>query len=389
MAITDTVAPEDTAGTSAELLAREVLIHGPISRSELGRRLRLSPASLTRLARPFIEGGLFVEGPEQSTGVGRPARPLDIRPDSLRFVGVKVTGTQVLAVRTDLRARTEVELVRDLAGTSPAEVVEAIVGVVEDLGGAAAFAGLGVTIGGSVDAAGRVSRAPFLGWRDVDLAGPLSEALALPVALENDVVALTAAEHWFGQGRGVSHFAVLTMGAGVGYGLVVHDRVVAPPAAGLGLGGHFPLDSGGPVCEAGHRGCSTAMLTLPSLSRQLLVATGRELTLGEGLSLARSGDPGAARILGDAARALGTMIAAIANLAMVDTVILAGEGVALYSEQSELVDATIAATRDPDAAPPALLVDDGGLIEWARGAAATAIQRLLPRIAGSSSGAAE
>jgi predicted NBD/HSP70 family sugar kinase len=382
MAMTDTVAAEDGAGTSAELLAREVLIHGPISRADLGRRLGLSPASLTRLTRPFLESGLFVEGAEQSAGVGRPARPLDIRPEALRFAGVKITGTEVLAVRTDLRAHTERGLVRALPGTSPQEVIAAVVAVVEELGGASAFAGLGVTIGGSVDAAGRVRRAPFLRWRDVDLAGPLSAELGLPVALENDVVALTAAEHWFGRGRGLSHFAVLTMGAGVGYGLVVHDRVVAPPAAGLGLGGHFPLDPGGPVCEAGHRGCSTAMLTLPSLTRQLYVATGHELTLAEGFALAREGDEAAARILEDSARALGTMISAIANLAMVDTVILAGEGVALYSEQSALVDAVIAAVRDPDADAPTLLVDDGGLIEWARGAAATAIQRLLPPIAG-------
>ncbi|WP_244255942.1 ROK family protein [Rathayibacter sp. VKM Ac-2760] len=382
MAMTDTIAAEDGASTSAELLAREVLIHGPISRADLGRRLGLSPASLTRLTRPFLESGLFVEGAEQSAGVGRPARPLDIRPEALRFAGVKITGTEVLAVRTDLRARTERGLVRALPGTSPQEVIAAVVAVVEELGGASVFAGLGVTIGGSVDAAGRVRRAPFLRWRDVDLAGPLSALLGLPVALENDVVALTAAEHWFGRGRGLSHFAVLTMGAGVGYGLVVHDRVVAPPAAGLGLGGHFPLDPGGPVCEAGHRGCSTAMLTLPSLTRQLYVAAGRELTLAEGFALAREGDEAAARILEDSARALGTMISAIANLAMVDTVILAGEGVALYSEQSALVDAAIAAVRDPDADAPTLLVDDGGLIEWARGAAATAIQRLLPRIAG-------
>lgn len=380
--MTDTIAAEDGTGTSAELLAREVLIHGPISRGDLGRRLGLSPASLTRLARPFIEGGLFLEGAEQSSGIGRPARPLDIRPEALRFAGVKVTGTQVLAVRTDLRAQSDLEIVRDLEGTAPKDVVDAIVAVVDDLGGASRFAGLGITIGGSVDAAGRVSRAPFLGWRDVDLAGPVSEALGLPVALENDVVALTAAEHWFGRGRGLSHFAVLTMGAGVGYGLVVHDRVVAPPAAGLGLGGHFPLDPGGPVCESGHRGCSTAMLTLGSIERQLFVATGRSVTLMEGLALAAGGDGAAARILGDSARALGTMISAIANLAMVDTVIVAGEGVALYSEQSALVDAAIAATRDPDAPAPVLLVDDGGLIEWARGAAATAIQRLLPRIAG-------
>lgn len=377
----DTVGAEDVASSSAELLAREVLIHGPISRAGLGRHLGLSPASLTRLTRPFLDAGLFIEGPEQSTGLGRPARPLDIRSEALRFVGVKITGTEVLAVRTDLRAQTELELVRPLTGRGPEDVLRAIAEVVTELGDVSSFAGLGVTIGGSVDAEGRVLRAPFLGWRNVDLAGPLSSRLGIPVALENDVVALVGAEHWFGRGRGLPHFAVLTVGAGVGYGLVVHDRVVAPPAAGLGLGGHYPLDPGGPVCELGHRGCSTAMLSLPSISRQLYIATGRELTLAEGFAAAREGDAGCARVLGDAGRALGVMIAAIANLSMAETVILAGEGVALHSEQSDLVETTITSTRDPDAEALALLVDDGGLVEWARGAAAIAIQRLLPRIA--------
>ena len=55
--MTDTIVAEDASGSSSELLAREVLIHGPVSRAELGRRLGLSPASLTRLARPFLDGG--------------------------------------------------------------------------------------------------------------------------------------------------------------------------------------------------------------------------------------------------------------------------------------------------------------------------------------------
>ncbi len=61
---------------SARELAREVLIHGPISRAELGRRLGLSPASLTRLSKPFLDRGWFVEATETLQGAtGRPAKP--------------------------------------------------------------------------------------------------------------------------------------------------------------------------------------------------------------------------------------------------------------------------------------------------------------------------
>ena len=92
-------------GDTARELAREVLIHGPISRAELGRRLGLSPASLTRLSKPFLDRGIFIEAPDLVQGAtGRPARPLDVAVDSRRFVGVKLSGDTAHGVFTDLRA---------------------------------------------------------------------------------------------------------------------------------------------------------------------------------------------------------------------------------------------------------------------------------------------
>ena len=105
---------------SDEALARAVLIHGPISRSALGRRLGLSPASLTRLAKPFLDRGIFIELDDASDGsVGRPVRPLDVAPDLGSFVGIKVTGDAVYAVATDVRAQILAERVDELARTDP------------------------------------------------------------------------------------------------------------------------------------------------------------------------------------------------------------------------------------------------------------------------------
>ncbi|NQX26740.1 ROK family transcriptional regulator [Microbacteriaceae bacterium VKM Ac-2854] len=370
-------APLALGGSSLDL-ARELLIHGPLSRGELSRRLGLSPASLTRLSRPFLERGLFVEGLEQGAGVGRPSKPLDVQIDARRFLGVKVTGDEALAVVTDLRANELASASVALGGRELQDVVVAIRAVAEKLGGE--FAGLGVTIGGKVGPDGVVLRAPFLGWRDVPLAAALAEATGLAVVVENDVVALTVAEHWFGLGRGINDFAVLTIGAGVGYGLVIGDRVIAPPDAGLGLGGHYPLDSSGPLCPEGHRGCSTAMLTVPGVTGQLTAVLGRPVTLGEVLERASAADRAASAIVAAAARAFGTMIAAIANLTMVDTVVLAGEGIALFHATEEAVRAAILEQRDPEASPVRLLVDDSGFTQWARGAAAAAIQSSLARL---------
>ena len=362
------------AGSSREL-AREVLIHGPISRAELGRRLGLSPASLTRLSKPFLDRGLFVDGPETiERSVGRPARPLDVRVDAQRYVGIKITGDEALGVATNLRADPLGTVSVELPSHSVDDVVGAIRQVVESLGGTDGLSAVGISIGGKVTDARVVARAPFLEWRDVDLGGLVSADLGLPVTVENDVVALVAAEHWFGVAKGLENFALITTGAGVGYGLVIHDRSVVTGDTGLGLGGHFPLDPTGPLCIDGHRGCSTAMLSIPSMCASARTGLGREVTYTELLQLATDGNPVASAVVDSAARALGRMIAATTNLTMVDTVVLSGEGIALTGVALETIRAAVSADRDPDAAPVRLLVDASGFTAWARGAAASAIQ---------------
>ena len=377
---------------SSRELAREVLIHGPIARAELGRRLGLSPASLSRLSKPFLDRGVFVEGPELTEGsVGRPVKPLDVRVDVRRFIGIKLTGEAALGVSTDLRATELGSAEVGFTDTSIESVVDAVRQVVHALG-AQPVAAIGISLGGNVLESGLVQRAPFLGWRDVDLATAVQDAVGLPVVVENDVVALTAAEHWFGAGRGLTDFAVLTIGAGVGYGLVVRDHVVRTADVGLGLLGHYPLDASGPLCLEGHRGCSTAMLSMGSMSGQVSAALGRAVTYEEVLSLAghdalrgdhhgaRPGTAAARAVVDAAARSLGRLVAAVANIAMVSTVVLSGEGIGLLTVARSVLDAAIASDRDPDASPLDLLVDDSGFIPWARGAAAVAIQQSIANL---------
>lgn len=375
-------APEPRSSTQE--LAREVLIHGPIARSDLMQRLGLSPASLTRLSKPLLEAGFFIETLERTAGaVGRPVRPLDVRVDAAWHVGVKLTGDRAHGVATDLRATVLAETFVDLRVHSPEGVVDAvgeIVSVLSDSLGAGDPSALGVSIGGQVTNSRIVDRAPFLGWRDVDLGGLLETRLALPVVVANDVVALTEAEHWFGLGRGLDDFAVITTGAGVGYGLVMHGRQRITRDTGLGLGGHYPLDPAGPECPAGHRGCSTAMMSIPSIRASVTAGLGRDVSYADVLALAGAGDPVARGVVEEAGRSLGRLIAAVANLTMVDTVVLGGEGIDLVSVVRRQVDEALAEDRDPDALPVQLLIGGSDFSAWARGAAAMAIQSRVGRI---------
>ena len=145
---------------------------------------------------------------------------------------------------------------------------------------------LGVGLGGLVEGYTVVRRAPFLDWTDVPLGPMLAHATGLPTVIENDVVALTEAEHWFGSGRGLDRFAVLTVGAGVGYGAVVNGGTVLSPDSGIGLVGHWPLDESGPLCPQGHPGCAQAMLATPGIVGAMSSVLGRSVDYDECLDLA-------------------------------------------------------------------------------------------------------
>lgn len=360
-------------------LARAVLIHGPISRSELTSRLGLSPPSLTRLAKPFLDRGLLVELDDRSDGsVGRPVRPLDVRPGLAHFAGVKVTGESLHVVATDVRAALLGYEERPLSTRDPDGVAAEIARAVRELG-VDRIAGVGVSLGGAVRE-GRVEFAPFLGWTDVPFATLVEAELGVPASLENDLVALAEAELWFGLGRDIPGFVVITIGAGVGYALVVNGHVVHSREAGVGLGGHIPLSTTGPVCHLGHRGCAEAMLASGSIAAQVSAAHQRPLDYAEVLRLARDGDPAATTVVDEAATALGRLVALSVNLTLQPAAVLAGEGIGLFAVAEERVRAAIAADRDPRAEPVRLYVDESGFSAWARGAATIAIQDAVERI---------
>ena len=313
-----------------------------------------------------------------TTGAGgRPPQPLDIDAGRQHFVGVKLTADTAHGVLTDLHA--DIRSARDapLVTHDPGDVVETLAKLVDVLADGRPIAAVGVALGGVVRHFSDVRRAPFLGWRDVDLGAKLTSRLRCPVALANDLAALMEAEHWFGDGRSVEHFAVLTIGASVGGALVVHDRLVTGADAGLGLLGHFPIDPLGPACAEGHRGCAHSLMSIDGVQSQAALAFGRHLPYAEVLDLAEAGDPAADRIVGTAAHALGTLIAAVANIALPERVILTGEGIRLAQVGWERVLDGVRAARNPEATALDIRVlnDDPQL--WARGAAAVAIQRFV------------
>jgi predicted NBD/HSP70 family sugar kinase len=367
-------------GASARAVIRELLVHGPMARAELARRLQLSPAALTRVTRELLETRTIREADAAAAGTGgRPGTPLEVDVDRHQMVGVKVTADGVYAVRTDALGRVLQGGQRRLDATGIDHIAEAIVDLVNEVAEGHPVEGLGVGLAGAMSRFDdRARHNVFLGWDDVPFGDMLESACGLPTVISNDVRALTAGVHWSGPARGRDDFAVVTTGVGIGLGLVIDGRVVVGPRGRAGMIGHQRVSDSGPLCVDGHRGCASSYLTTAAITRDVAVAHGDpRMTLDRVCTLADDGDPAARRTLADAGRTLGLIVAGLVNTLDLPIVILAGDGLpAVIRAQPEL-ERSLAEHLDRHAAMPDLRFLVSDFDEWARGAAVVACQWLL------------
>ncbi|MEV8239340.1 ROK family transcriptional regulator [Microbacterium testaceum] len=356
---------------------RELLIHGPLPRAEIARRLSVSRASLTRATRLLMEHAFIAEREiALRAAMGRPSEMLAVREDQHHFLGVKLTGDAVFAVVTDLRARIAASVEEELRSRA----VHDTVGQIADIH--ARFArdyadihAVGVCLAGdlaTVDGRQVVIESYFLGWKDVPLTDMLGRRLGIPVFADNDVRGLTAAEHWYGAGAGCDSLAVVTVGAGIGFGLVIDGKVVAGHGGRAGQLGHLPIDPTGPPCGRGHAGCASVYLP----SERITKTAGAE-DYAAAVSAARAGDAQARAAFDAAARALGVIIGTVANALDPEKIVLTGDGLAVMEISPDRVMDAIAGVRLPEDEPVRLVVEPVEFTEWARGGAVVAIRRML------------
>jgi len=379
------VPPADApVNESARTVFEALLLAGPLSRAELARRLSLSAGSLTKITRPLLDAGCLREatqaGPQ--TG-GRPSQPLDVDEGFAHFIGIKLTGEGLFGVVTDARARVLRSMDAYLFDQSVDAVVGQIVNAVNALrAGDERIAGIGISLSGNATRdEPTVRTSPFLHWHGVPLATKVTDLTGLPAVLDNDVRALTAAEHWFGAGVGLESFALMTFGAGIGCGMVVNGAQIEGRQGASGLIGHLPIDDRGQLCYAGHRGCAHAFATSTGLVRTVSSGLGLPmLGFEECVELARKGDPVAATAFDEAGRAIGQLIATVVNLIGPERVLISGEGAAMYQLGEMAARKRLSELLHWTATAPDVVVRPLDFTDWARGAAVIAIQQHIRQL---------
>jgi predicted NBD/HSP70 family sugar kinase len=338
---------------------------GPISRVEISDRTELSPTTVSAITALLLDDGLIIPrqvGAVRDAARGRPRVMLELNPDAAFVAGVKLAPDQITIVATNFRA----DVLRSLS--LPIRIDRQPVSVIADLvedgvRRCIADAGLaidgisGVCVGlpGVVErSAGRCRQSPIFRERDVPFGAELSRRLDIAVTLDSDVNLVTLAEHWFGHGRGLDDFLVVSIEQNLGLG-IMHNGELFRGANGLSP------DLG------------DLLVRLPAMNGH---NTPDRLAALVSVALRGNGDENG-EAFEAAGQALGVAIANLITLFAPPKVILAG---AALGSGDSLLTPLRAAVRDYT--PPSLadvseiIVHQWGDDIWARGAAAMTLRDL-------------
>ena len=249
------------------------------------------------------------------------------------FVGLDVGGTNLKAARIDRDGRVLDRRQEPIVKSSVAELLDQLERAIEALDGGRTLA-VGVGVPGIVEHNGRVRAAPNIPCLDGQvIAGELWQRSGRPTFLENDANAAALAEAWLGAGGGTENLLFVSLGTGVGGGVVLGGQVWAGRSGYAGELGHVQVVEGGRGCGCGSHGCVETLAGASAWARlaEERLAAGRASTLA-GIPLdpaviaqaAREGDGVALEVVDEVARALGIGIAATLLLLNLECVVIGG-----------------------------------------------------------------
>lgn len=237
----DTGPRQPVTRMNAAALVEVVQREGALSRTDIARALRLSAATVSRLAMQLLAAGILREVERGASSGGRRPVLLAHNPGAALLIGIDVGGTKIAGALGDLDgsllARRTVPTWPDDGTPGGLDALDLVIDALLAEGAALGVPvrGIGIGIPGVTHHdTGVVAWAPGLGWRDLLLAARIRARVGIPTYLENDVNLAVLGEHWHGAGRDIAHAVGVFIGTGIGAGVIIDGRILhgANDAAG-------------------------------------------------------------------------------------------------------------------------------------------------------------
>ncbi|GAB6897756.1 ROK family protein [Kineosporia succinea] len=269
---TTKVMPGQARVYNRSLVLQSLYRDGAQSRADLARVTSLTPVTIGALVSELITEGLAVElGTRSGARVGKPATLVGFEPSAAHIVSLDLSrDVEFRGAVLDLAGTVLTTATIPREGRTGQAAAQLVVDLATELTAGAERPVLGIGVGspGVVDPEGTVLSAPNLGWSGMPLARVLHEALGRPVHVVNDANAAALAEHGFG-GAEDTGVLVLTVGMGVGAGILLDGALVRGDRFAAGEIGHLIVEEPGLPCACGRSGCLERLLAVPQLRARL------------------------------------------------------------------------------------------------------------------------
>ncbi|MBP3361219.1 MAG: ribulose-phosphate 3-epimerase [Clostridia bacterium] len=252
----------------------------------------------------------------------------------MRRIGIDVGGTKinigVLDEYNNICGRVEAKLPPDKSAEGIAEFIGKLL---KTHFSEMPISCAGVGIPGTVDSTGRIARkVPNIGWDNVNFADILEKHIGIPVTLIQDSRAAAFGEYMAGAGQNRNVLVCVTLGTGIGTGIVINGSIFDGGLGASGEIGHLPSGDEGRECGCGKKDCMECYAAGKGIELSAKKVFGEELSCNEVFELANNGDIRAGKIIEDAVQRLGKAMISIINLLSPDALLFSGG----ISRQKEL-----------------------------------------------------
>jgi predicted NBD/HSP70 family sugar kinase len=367
---------------STNEVLRAIATHGPLSRAQLARDLGLSGPTLTQATKYLMDRGLITEVEQSPSTGGRPATLLGLVANAGQVLGVKLAEDHAVGVCVNLQSEIlwQFEVPFSSRGDDAVkELTSLLRKQIKRIKGQ--LLGIGIGIPGVVSPLdSSTADSAMLGWDHLNVGKQISDELQTPVLLENDVNTLAITESLYGHGRDASNFLTVTLGRGIGMGLVINGELYAG-SFGAGEFGHVNSISNGLPCECGKHGCLETIASSPAI-HSAAVAEGyisRSATMSALWEVARKDKKVAKYLFEGPAEQLGIALANVINVFGPELIFISGEGVEGWDLWEESFQKSLKAHVVSTMNKFDIEVDPWDDAKWALGATAIVLQASLRR----------
>ncbi|MFT5193651.1 MAG: N-acetylglucosamine repressor [Cellvibrionaceae bacterium] len=326
------------------LILKTIYDAGMISRADVARATHLTRPTVSTTVTKFINDGLVAELGQVTNGRGKPATLIQVVDDACSVIGIDISNRELKGVIFDMRGRPVYSQQRLADYSKPDSIFPTLIDLIDDLivnvqESGIPLLGIGIGAPGLMNVQdGSVRMAINLGWKDFPLQEKVEKRYQVPVHVFNDSQAAALGQFTFDNQSGAPNLIVIKVGRGISAGIILDGKIYSGSSFGASEIGHLQIVDDGEPCICGHFGCLETVASSRAIVRKArmlaendpgvilhsYVESLGDITTDDVLAAFNTGDPGITKIIEQAGRHIGIIVANLVGILNIPEIVIAG-----------------------------------------------------------------